>query len=55
MTNEIKCLYKPGIRHRVIQDDVYNGYFIPKGTIVIANIWYVCSVKFIPWNIPQTN
>jgi hypothetical protein len=21
------------------QDDWYNGYFIPKGTIVIANAW----------------
>ncbi|VDB97884.1 unnamed protein product [Peniophora sp. CBMAI 1063] len=28
-----------GIPHRTIEDDVYNGYFIPKGTIVIANIW----------------
>ncbi|THU82960.1 cytochrome P450 [Dendrothele bispora CBS 962.96] len=28
-----------GIPHRVMQDDIYNGYFIPKGTLVIANIW----------------
>ncbi|VDC05971.1 unnamed protein product, partial [Peniophora sp. CBMAI 1063] len=25
--------------HRSVQDDVYEGHFIPKGTIVIANIW----------------
>ncbi|KAI0771956.1 cytochrome P450 [Trametes elegans] len=27
------------IPHRVIEDDFYNGYFIPKDTIVIANVW----------------
>ncbi|KAL7282185.1 hypothetical protein ACG7TL_003654 [Trametes sanguinea] len=27
------------IPHRVIEDDVYNGYYIPKDTIVIANVW----------------
>ncbi|KAF9461984.1 cytochrome P450 [Collybia nuda] len=30
-----------GIRHRVIKDDIYDGYFIPKGTIVIPNIWAI--------------
>ncbi|KAF8971248.1 cytochrome P450 [Flammula alnicola] len=27
--------------HRLTQDDVYNGYFIPAGTVVIANSWAV--------------
>ncbi|KAI9001294.1 cytochrome P450 [Trametes punicea] len=27
------------IPHRVIEDDYYAGYFIPKDTIVIANVW----------------
>ncbi|KAI0637904.1 cytochrome P450 [Trametes polyzona] len=27
------------IPHRVIEDDFYNGYLIPKDTIVIANVW----------------
>ncbi|KAI0751469.1 cytochrome P450 [Daedaleopsis nitida] len=28
-----------GIPHRLIEDDVYAGYYLPKGTIVITNIW----------------
>ncbi|KAF7310098.1 Cytochrome P450 [Mycena indigotica] len=30
-----------GLRHAVIQDDIYNGYLIPKGSAVIANIWAI--------------
>ncbi|KAH9917582.1 cytochrome P450 [Fomitopsis serialis] len=28
-----------GIPHYLTQDDVHAGYFLPKGTVVIANIW----------------
>ncbi|KAF5384030.1 hypothetical protein D9757_006947 [Collybiopsis confluens] len=28
-----------GLQHRSIEDDVYKGYFIPKGTVCIANVW----------------
>jgi len=28
------------IPHISMEDDVYNGYFIPKGSIVMSNIWY---------------
>ncbi|KAL4249130.1 cytochrome P450 family protein [Abortiporus biennis] len=28
-----------GIPHRLMEDDEYNGFLIPKGTIVIANFW----------------
>jgi len=28
-----------GLPHRVMQDDFYDGYFIPKGSLVFANIW----------------
>ncbi|KAJ6625069.1 cytochrome P450 [Mycena sp. CBHHK59/15] len=28
-----------GVPHRAMEDDVYNGYFIPAGTIIIANQW----------------
>ncbi|KAF7350381.1 Cytochrome P450 [Mycena venus] len=30
-----------GLMHRVIKDDIYEGYFIPKGATVIANIWAI--------------
>ncbi|KIJ57190.1 hypothetical protein M422DRAFT_23283 [Sphaerobolus stellatus SS14] len=28
-----------GIAHGLMEDDIYNGYFIPKGSIVIGNSW----------------
>ena len=30
-----------GLAHMATDDDVYGGYFIPKGSIVIGNAWYV--------------
>ncbi|KAF8989959.1 cytochrome P450 [Cyathus striatus] len=30
-----------GVPHMLDQDDVYNGYFIPKGTICIPNVWAI--------------
>ncbi|KAI0062717.1 cytochrome P450 [Artomyces pyxidatus] len=30
-----------GVPHAATQDDVYEGYFIPKGSIVIANLWAI--------------
>jgi cytochrome P450 len=32
-----------GVPHRVMQDDVYNGYKIPEGTTIFTNVWYVPS------------
>ena len=32
--------YDIGLTHVVTQDDVYEGYRIPKGSSIIANIWY---------------
>jgi hypothetical protein len=34
-------IYTPGIPHVLEKDDVYNGYFIPAGTVVIPNQWCV--------------
>ena len=28
------------IPHRAVADDMYNGYDIPAGTIVVPNSWY---------------
>lgn len=30
-----------GVPHCTSEDDYYNGYFIPKGALVLANIWAV--------------
>ena len=28
-----------GVPRTTVQDDVYEGYFIPKGSVVLENIW----------------
>ena len=28
------------VPHRVMQDDIHEGYFIPKGALIIPNIWW---------------
>ena len=30
-----------GLPHRLMEEDEYNGYYIPKGSIVLGNVWYV--------------
>lgn len=30
-----------GVAHRSTTDDVFEGYFVPAGTLVIANAWWV--------------
>ncbi|KAI0767204.1 cytochrome P450 [Fomes fomentarius] len=32
-----------GVPHCSIEDDEYRGYFIPKGSVVIANIWAISN------------
>jgi len=36
-----------GVVHATSDDDIYSGYFIPKGAIVIANIWAMCHDESI--------
>ena len=31
----------PGVPHRLMEDDVYEGWFIPAGAVVFDNPWYV--------------
>ncbi|EKM56476.1 uncharacterized protein PHACADRAFT_141167 [Phanerochaete carnosa HHB-10118-sp] len=37
-----------GVPHRLLEDDMYDGYLIPKGSIVIANIWFVPKILHDP-------
>ena len=32
-----------GVPHKSTNDDEYNGYYIPKGTVLIANAWLVTT------------
>lgn len=32
------------VPHMLTEDDVYNGFYLPKGTLVVANTWYVHRV-----------
>ena len=34
-----------GVAHAVAQDATYGEYFIPKGTLVIGNIWFRISSR----------
>ena len=35
-----------GVSHRLMEDDVYKGMFIPAGAMVIENIWWVRPSNF---------
>lgn len=32
------------IAHVTVEDDEVNGYFIPAGTTVVPNVWYMVSL-----------
>lgn len=42
-----------GMAHVVHEDDIYQGYLIPKGAIILPNIWYDCTTLRV--NIEITN
>ena len=35
------CPVPIGVPIRVMEDDVYNGCFIPAGATIVENVWYV--------------
>ena len=41
LIDQICLTFLPGIPHKAVESDVYRGYHIPKGAIVIPNIWFV--------------
>ncbi|OCH91968.1 cytochrome P450 [Obba rivulosa] len=34
-----------GVAHRSSEDDVYGGYFIPKSTVILPNVWFVIAFE----------
>ncbi|EKM49581.1 uncharacterized protein PHACADRAFT_154053 [Phanerochaete carnosa HHB-10118-sp] len=38
-------LTRPGVPHCTAKDDIYEGYTIPKGTIVIPNLWAIAMER----------
>ena len=40
-----------GIPHASFEDDEYEGYFIPKGTLVLPNTWFVLLFNSIALNV----
>lgn len=36
-----KTIAPIGVPHLLTEDDEYKGYYIPAGSVVIANAWYV--------------
>ena len=38
--------FSQGIPHRLTEDDIHNGWFLPKGSIVIANIWSLIRLHY---------
>ncbi|OJA19251.1 hypothetical protein AZE42_05985 [Rhizopogon vesiculosus] len=31
------------VPHRVIEDDIHDGYYVPKGSLIIPNIWFMLN------------
>ncbi len=40
LTRILTTFWLLGIPHCVTEDFVQSGYFIPKGSLILANIWY---------------
>ena len=44
-----------GLPHLVTEDDFYEGYLIPKGAIIVPNIWFVPTLLALPHSTPDIN
>ncbi|KAJ7367004.1 cytochrome P450 [Mycena albidolilacea] len=44
-----------GVPHSTTEDDIYEGYFIPKGTVVLSNIWAMVHDESMYPNSDQFN
>lgn len=40
-------MHNVGIVHRCVQDDVYKGMFIPKGSLVFPNVLYDLGISYV--------
>ncbi|KAG1874870.1 cytochrome P450 [Suillus subluteus] len=39
------CLFGTavGFPHRVTEDDIHDGYYIPKGSLIVPNVWFMLN------------
>ena len=51
---EQDCTYCTGVFHKAIKSDVYEGHFIPAGSIVIPNVWYALPLMCIIRSVVST-
>ncbi|EGN97597.1 hypothetical protein SERLA73DRAFT_75262 [Serpula lacrymans var. lacrymans S7.3] len=42
-----------GVAHAAVSDDIYEGYHIPKGATVIANVWFVLLTHSLALYVDQ--
>lgn len=43
-TSTVLILSFAGIPHALTEDDVYNGVFLPKGSVVMPNVWSITEL-----------
>lgn len=43
------CDIPTGVPHRAVEDDIHEGYFIPKDSLIFPNIWFAFSSLWMEW------
>jgi len=41
-----------GVPHMSTDDDIFNGYLIPKGALILTNIWYALIFYSLQLSVP---